>query len=345
MDERNVGGPGAAPAPIIDAAESGVARVTRDVEDHLILSREEADCLIVLRNPGYGASRVAVEAKLDLHKTETALRKLAELGLAEQTESKMWLVTDRGRTCGFDTSSSRPERRGRPPGPSAQRLLDLLNRPMRGVALARSLGLTRERVRQLLLKLHAQDLVVFGDADRPSWMVKRSDDETCLLSRAEERVLSALPEAYGTDAARLRAVAGLSEAEVKVVLANLTDAGLSDAVDGRRGDLVFRITAAGLAHPQYAQSGRRTPPPPPPRLPVQSERIRMVLKTIADAGALRIKDVKHQTHIPQNSINALMQYLKRKQLVAKTGLEFDAPYSLTERGRAVLAEMPVRQAA
>jgi len=42
------------------------------------------------------------------------------------------------------------------------------------------------------------------------------------------------------------------------------------------------------------------------------------------------------------SINALMQYLKRKHLVKKTGSEFDAPYSLTDEGRAALAEMTRR---
>jgi hypothetical protein len=42
--------------------------------------------------------------------------------------------------------------------------------------------------------------------------------------------------------------------------------------------------------------------------------------------------------------NALMQYLKRKRLVEKTGPEFDAPYSLTDEGRAALAEMTRRLA-
>jgi hypothetical protein len=48
---------------------------------------------------------------------------------------------------------------------------------------------------------------------------------------------------------------------------------------------------------------------------------------------------------PHQSINALMQYLKRKRLVAKVGQEFDAPYSLTETGRTTLAEMTLRHAA
>jgi hypothetical protein len=49
--------------------------------------------------------------------------------------------------------------------------------------------------------------------------------------------------------------------------------------------------------------------------------------------------------IQQRSMNALMQYLKRKQLVKKTGQELSAPYSLTEEGHAVLTEMARRKAA
>jgi DNA-binding MarR family transcriptional regulator len=70
-----------------------------------------------------------------------------------------------------------------------------------------------------------------------------------------------------------------------------------------------------------------------------------VLSAILDAGALRIRDVTNDLRVPRQSMNALMQYLKRKQLVEKVGQEFDAPYSLTDEGRAVLAEMTVRHAA
>jgi hypothetical protein len=45
----------------------------------------------------------------------------------------------------------------------------------------------------------------------------------------------------------------------------------------------------------------------------------------------------------RRSMNALMQYLKRKQLIKKTGPEFSAPYTLTEEGHAVLAEMTRRK--
>jgi predicted transcriptional regulator len=81
------------------------------------------------------------------------------------------------------------------------------------------------------------------------------------------------------------------------------------------------------------------------RLPVESDRVRKVLSTILDSGALRIRDVTDTLRIPRQSINALMQYLKRKHLVEKIGSEFEAPYSLTDKGRAALAEMTRRLAA
>jgi len=330
------------------------------------LTKSQADCLLVLRNPGHTRSKIAIAAKLDLHRAETALRKLEELGLARQTDAKLWIATALGEDCSFETVPEQRRRRGRPPAPSAQtalafadaptappqkdeplgagawRLLDLLDRPMRGPALAQELGFSRERFRQLLHSLHALGRVSFGDPDHPSWLIKRAGDETPVLSRDEERALAALPREHVTDATRLGAAAGLSDDEAERILGDLTAAGLVEAFKGSQGGLVFRITAAGSEHPQYVSSARRAAAPP---LPARSDRVRKVLQTISDAGALRIREVKDLTKIPQRSINALMQYLKRKQLVAKAGDRFDAPYALTERGLATLAEMTRRRAA
>lgn len=123
---------------------------------------------------------------------------------------------------------------------------------------------------------------------------------------------------------------------------NLAARGFVEVLDGLTAAQVFRIAAAGLQHPQYVQSGRRAPPA---RLPVRSDRVRMVLQAISDAGTLRIRDVKNVLRLPNASGNALMQYLKRKEVVAKAGDAYVAPYALTERGRARLAEMTLRQAA
>ena len=99
-------------------------------QDIPLLTKSQADCLMVLRNPGFSVGRIAVAAKLDLRNAEAALRKLKELGLAEQGDSRFWLVTTQGETCSFQTARDRGERRGRPPKPGAQLVLDLLDRPM-----------------------------------------------------------------------------------------------------------------------------------------------------------------------------------------------------------------------
>lgn len=327
----------------------------------LTLTKSQAACLMVLRSPGLSAGRIAVAAKLDLYNVATALMRLEELGLAKKSDSRRWLVTEQGETCSFRTARDRRAKRGRPPaqlmldfdeavdglalvrpGSSGQRLIDLLDRPTHGRTLPPKLGVSRERFRQLLLSLHARGRIVFGDPDQPSWLIKRADDESPILSREAERVLSALPGDHPTDGSRLRIAARVSEDEVERSLADLVAAGLAEALPGLWGGRAFRITAAGLDHPQYVPPRRAAPAPP---LPVRSVRIRTVLQTLSDAGALRTRDVKILTKIPQNSINALMQYLKRRELVAKAGPEFDAPYSLTQAGRAVLAEMTLRYAA
>src|SRR5208282_5149439 len=235
------------------------------------------DCLMVLRNPGFSVGRIAVAAKLDLRKAEAAVRKLTELGFAEQGDSRLWLVTTQGETYSFQTTPDRRERRGR---------------PMSGRALARELGFSRERVRQLLLRLHAQGRIAFADPDHPSWLIKRADDESPVLFRDETRVLSALPLERAADVAGLTRATKLARGEVDRILEKLIDGGWVEALGGLNGAQAFRIAAAGLEHPQYVHTKRRLPPP---HLPVRSDRVRTVLQTIADAEALRIRDVKHLT--------------------------------------------------
>ena len=305
------------------------------------LTKPQADCLMVLRNLRFSEGRIAIAANLDIKKTVGVLRKLEELELVRH-DAKLWTATARGETCDFETVPEKPENRGRPPGSSAARLLDLLDRPKRGRALAQELGLTQERVRQLVIKLHAQGRVVIGDPDHPSWLIKRADDESPILSRDEERVLSALPRDHITDAKRLRVAAETPEDAVERILAKLTDAGIAEAVEGTPGGRAYRITEAGLDHPQYVRSVR---PAPPPSLPVRSDRNHAVLQAIAEAGALRMRDLKDLTKIPPNPMNALVQYLKRKGLVTKTEDQYGGSYCLTERGRATLAEMTLRRAA
>jgi DNA-binding MarR family transcriptional regulator len=106
------------------------------------------------------------------------------------------------------------------------------------------------------------------------------------------------------------------------------------ACEGFPGNQLYGITAAGLKHPQRDGSV------------ITRKRLGFLLnRTAFDAGALRIRDLTGILRVPHQSINALIQYLKQRHLIEKTGQEFNAPYSLTDEGRAVLAEMSLRHAA
>jgi Mn-dependent DtxR family transcriptional regulator len=309
---------------------------------NVVLTKSQAACLIALRHRKDWKPGTAIQAKLDIAKTSAALRALAERGLAKQDKTKKWQATARGKACRLVTVPDRSRRNSGVPGPAARRLLELLDRPMRGREIAEKLGVTHQRARQLVVKLHAQGRVSFGDPNRPFWIVMRAAEETSFLSRDEERVLSAIPPEYATNATKIRLAARMPENEVHQALERLISSHFVESCEGFHGNRLYRITAAGLKHPQRDQAARRAQLP---HLPVESDRVRKVLSAILDSGALRIRDVTDVLKVPHQSINALMQYLKRKHLVRKTGQEFGAPYSLTEEGRAALAEMRRRHAA
>ncbi|MFI5013032.1 MAG: MarR family transcriptional regulator [Hyphomicrobiales bacterium] len=287
-------------------------------------------------------TEIALLAMLDLKKTRNALIGLEGLGLAEQGEMNRWSLTQRGETCRFEVVPDRARRNSAMPGRAGARLLELLDRPMRGNELAERLGVSHQRVHQLVVELHAQGLVKFGDQQRILQIVSRTGDSTPLLSRNEERVLSAIPGEYATNVRKIRIAARLPEKEVRQILARLVAGGLVETIGGSAGDTVYRIAAAGLRNCQRGEPASRAEAPP---LPVRSQRVRTVLSAILESGSLRIKDVTQTLRIPHDSINALMQYLKRKALVQKTGRELHAPYELTDKGHEALAEMTRRHAA
>jgi Mn-dependent DtxR family transcriptional regulator len=249
---------------------------------------------------------------------------MARIGLARQNQSKRRHTTTSGKACRFKIVPDRLRRNSGLP------------------EIAEELGLSHQRVRQLVIKLHAQGRVSFGDPDKPFWIVTRAGDKTPLLSRDEEHVLSAIPREYATDATKVRLAARKPEHTVQQILEHLVASRFAQTFEGLKGNRVYQITAAGLRHPQRNNLTRHAEAPRPP---VESNRVRKVLSVIREAGALRIRDVTNILRIEQQSINALMQYLKRKHLVEKTSQEFSAPYSLTNEGHAALAEMTRRQAA
>ncbi len=91
--------------------------------------------------------------------------------------------------------------------------------------IAERLGVTRQRVRQLIVRLHALGRIAFGDSDNPFWIVMRVEDKSLVLSYDEERVLSALPRERAAEAARIRVAARLPESKVGQILGRLMTRG------------------------------------------------------------------------------------------------------------------------
>ena len=49
---------------------------------------------------------------------------------------------------------------------------------MTSSVIAEKLGVTRQRVRQLIVRLHALGRIAFGDPGDPFWIVMRADDKS-----------------------------------------------------------------------------------------------------------------------------------------------------------------------
>ncbi len=173
----------------------------------IVLTESQAACLIALRHHPDTKTGVAIAAKVTITKAAAALSILKNLRLADKDQTNSWFPTPRGKGCCIDTV---PERRQESelPGPGGQRLLDLLQQPIRGAEIAKRLCITRQRVRQLLLKLHAQGLVRFLHPRDPLWAVARADDETHTLNRDELRVLQVMPREYATTLTKIRLAGG-----------------------------------------------------------------------------------------------------------------------------------------
>jgi DNA-binding IclR family transcriptional regulator len=289
---------------------------------------------------------IAVETRRDLREVSLALGALKRAGLIEPDPDgrSRWRTSSRGRACAVRIVAE-PRRRGpkRPTtvaaGSSAARLLDELDRPMRGAELAQRLGLTTQRIHQLVVKLHARGLVRLGDRRKVLFLVARSGDRTALLSPFAERVLSAFPEEAPTTAAKLFVRTRVPKADMEEALARLLDGGLIEPAGSSRGAAAYRLSAKGRRHFQRHASGRRADPAP---LKVKSDRVRSVMAHLAEQGPVRIADVRRALGIPAKSMNALMQYLKRRGLARKTGTDLHAPYELTSEGETQLEELSRR---
>lgn len=312
-------------------------------ESAVELRASEAACLDAIREGHCTNTRIAVETGRDLRTVAATLERLRHARLiAREQRSGPWRATGRGRRCGVRIVPDPQRRRGRKasgrivPGSAADRLLEALARPMRGAELVERLGISPQGLRQIVVKLHGQGRVRLGDRAHLLHLVARAEDTSVLLTRDEERILSALPNDAATTATKLAAVTHIPVAAAEGLLARLRDAGLVENAGNCRDRAAYRLSRGGRAHFQRRAEVRRAQPAP---LPVRSDRVRNVLSHIAGRGEARIRDVRDALGIPQASANALMQYLKRKRLVRKVSHELSAPYALTDQGGETLARL------
>lgn len=312
------------------------------IAERVQLTVSEAACLGAVKNGLDGKTKIAIETKQDLKTVAKTLEKLSHARLIRRAGNRRWCPTEHGQNCAARIVPDLERRRGGKTfgrlvaGSTAERLLNTLDRPMRGVEMVKRFGVTRQRVHQLIVRLHAQGRVRLGDRGNILHMVARSDDPSLLLTQVEERILSALPDAVATTVPRLAAAAHMMPAGANNAVGGLCDKGLIEEAGSGRGQTHYQLSADGRTHFQRRASVQRADPVP---LTVKSDRIRSVLSYLAERGEARIKDVRDALGISQASMNALMQYLKRKGLVGKIRRELSAPYELTTEGRDILREM------
>jgi DNA-binding MarR family transcriptional regulator len=312
------------------------------LDETVQLSVSEAACLDAVREGLGTKTKIAVAASRDLYTVTKALDSLCRARLVSRSCDTSWRATPQGRRCSVrrvpDPKPKRgPQATGRVVAGSAiDRLLSALDKPKRGADLAAILGVSPQRVHQIVVKQLAYGRVRVGDRARILQIVARIDDPSVLLTREEERVLSALPDDAATAVAQLVAVTRLPGARAQAILARLRELALIEDAGMRRGRALYRLSREGQEHVQRRPQARRAKPAPPV---VRSARVRDVLSYLSDHDGLRIRDVRDGLGIAQTSVNALMQYLKRKGLVRKSGDGLSAPYELTDGGREALAEM------
>jgi hypothetical protein len=81
------------------------------------------------------------------------------------------------------------------------------------------LGVTRQRVHQVVVALAARGLVRLGDPNFPTFVIALKDDSSILLQQKQERVLSAFPEAAATTLSKITLVTQMHRSEVDIIAA------------------------------------------------------------------------------------------------------------------------------
>lgn len=314
-----------------------------DLFDEVVLRETEVAALAAVRSGADTKKEVALHAGLSLTEARSALVGLASKGLVTGPDDRSsshaaWPLTDAGKAAKPIVGGRYARRREIviKPGSSSERFLEALDRPRRAADLVGALGVTKERVNQLIFRLLAAGKIKVADPRRPTRWVARLDDPTPLVTTEAEAVLSAFAPGVPTTSGKLAAVARLRLDAAAAALDELEESGLALASSNELGT-TYLLTDLAQSHPQrqtLAKTADRAP------LPVYSKRVRTVLTLLAEAGPLRAVEIGSQAGIEKSSINSLIQYLKRRGLATKAGEHLHAPHQITSKGRSVLDAWP-----
>ena len=307
----------------------------------ILLSAPEAACLKALGSGAGRKAQIALRAHLNLRQTSRALERLAALQLAVGNNRHEWHLPLRGKRSDIRIVPAARKRGPKPstaraPGAGAARLLALLDRPRHGTELMAMRGVTRQRVHQLVVALSAFGLIRLADPDFPTFVIARNDDTSILLRSDQERLLSTFPEAEATTLSRIARVLQMPAAKLDRIAKSLCKMGLIKKAGMETYGTLFRLTPTGAAHWQRSLTAPHADTPP---LPFRSDRVRAVLSCLETHGPIRTRDIGRALGVGKATINALMQYLKRKDAVRPESDAHFAPYELTAGGREILAAM------
>jgi DNA-binding MarR family transcriptional regulator len=309
-------------------------------ENILQLTASQAACLEAVNVGLYRKAKIALHTKRDLKTVAAALEGLSRASLIRRHDKHSWRSTKYGRLCVPDVvPDPNGHDRGRRKivaGSSGERLLATLDQPRRGQDLAQQLGISRQRLLQLVVRFYAEGRLKLGDLERPTHIIAKSEDNSILLTRDQELLLSALPGEAATMVVKLKAAISMPYDRLHASILALQDLGLITQSRSKKGVPLYELTAEGRKHFQRRPPLHFAEPAP---LPVRSDRVRKVLSYLAKRGKARIRDIANDLGIDRQSMNAQMQYLKRMGLARKPGKGLHDPYVLTDDGKVTLSEM------
>lgn len=307
----------------------------------VFLNEAEAACLDAMRTGAVRKTAIALRTGLNESQTYAALKGLTARGLVSSGAFRTWRIAEQAAAVVVTVKPSNWKRkpyRTKPPAAhtSAGRLLALLDRPQHGPDLKDLLGVSRQRVHQLIVALLGAGLIRAADLDSPTFAIARTGDRTLLLGYEQERILSALPDNGQTTPKQLASASQIAGTRVLEILKELCALGLAETAESMGKGITYRLTRIGRVHWQRKGAAPRAEPQP---LPFRSARVQTVLSCLEQQGSIRTRDLAHGLGLPLQSVNALMQYLKRRQMVRQMGEQVRGYHELTDEGRRTLAAM------